>query len=263
MGTNRRLALMIDGDNAQAALLPQMLAEVSKYGVMTIRRVYGDWTEANMKSWKDVLHSYALQPVQQFRYTQGKNATDSALIIDAMDIIYTADVNGVCIVSSDSDYTRLATRIREKNLFVMGIGKNITPPSFVNACDIFVHTENLQPIGDIDLKTEPAASDKTAISDTTPKKKVATNTKTATTSAQSKNLKKLKGLMRTAFDSAVQEDGWATLAAMGDFLRKLDPSFDSRTYGRKSLSQLVADLPDFIELKKDKTNQGGVYIRLK
>jgi len=258
MGTNRRLALMIDGDNAQAALLPQMLAEVSKYGVMTIRRVYGDWTEANMKSWKDVLHSYALQPVQQFRYTQGKNATDSALIIDTMDIIYTADVNGVCIVSSDSDYTRLATRIREKNLFVIGIGKGITPPAFVNACDVFVYTENLQPVSEVDIKTEPSTPGKT-----TKKKTAETSAKDTATSAQLKNLKKLKSLMRTAFDSAVQEDGWAHLGAMGDFLRKLDPSFDSRTYGRKSLSQLVADLPDFIELKKDKTNQGGVYIRLK
>lgn len=258
MGTNRRLALMIDGDNAQAALLPQMLAEVSKYGVMTIRRVYGDWTEANMKSWRDVLHSYALQPVQQFRYTQGKNATDSALIIDAMDIIYTADVNGVCIVSSDSDYTHLATRIREKNLFVMGIGKGMTPLAFVNACDVFVYTENLQPTADGDIKTEASVSSKT-----TKKKVTETTAKDTTASPPLKNLKKLKGLMRTAFDLAAPEDGWSHLGNIGHFLRQLDPAFDPRTYGRKLLSQLVTDLPDFIEVKKDKTNQGGVYIRLK
>ena len=143
MADTRRLALLIDGDNAQASLLEQMIAEVNKYGVVTIRRVYGDWTEPQMKSWKEALHVSALQPFQQFRYTTGKNATDSAMIIDAMDILYTAGVDGFCIVSSDSDYTRLATRIREKNLFVMGIGKATTPRAFVNACDVFVYTENL------------------------------------------------------------------------------------------------------------------------
>src|SRR5258706_10956956 len=118
METNLRLALMIDGDNAQAALLPQMLAEVSKYGTLTICRVYGDWSEPNMKSWKDVLHLYAVQPQQQFSYTKGKNATDIALIIDAMDILHTGTIDGFCIASSDSDYTRLASRIREQNMFV-------------------------------------------------------------------------------------------------------------------------------------------------
>lgn len=143
MTTTRRLAMLIDGDNAQAALLDQMLAETGKYGIITIRRVYGDWTEPQMKSWKQTLNTHALQPVQQFRYTVGKNATDSAMIIDAMDVLYTAGVDGFCLVSSDSDYTRLATRIREKNMFVMGIGKAMTPRAFVNACDVFVYTENL------------------------------------------------------------------------------------------------------------------------
>ncbi len=114
MAVNRRLALLIDGDNAQASLLGEMLAEASKYGLLTIRRVYGDWTEPQLKSWKQVLHTYAIQPVQQFRYTTGKNSTDSAMIIDAMDILYSAGIDGFCLVSSDSDYTRLATRIREK-----------------------------------------------------------------------------------------------------------------------------------------------------
>jgi uncharacterized LabA/DUF88 family protein len=145
MDTTRRLALLIDGDNAQAALLPQMLTEVNKYGMATIRRVYGDWTEPQMKGWKEALNVYALQLVQQFRYTKGKNATDSALIIDAMDILYTAGIDGFCLVSSDSDFTRLATRIREKNLFVMGIGKESTPRPFIDACNVFVYTENLMP----------------------------------------------------------------------------------------------------------------------
>lgn len=255
MATNRRLALMIDGDNAQASLLPQMLAEVSKYGTITIRRVYGDWTEPEMKSWKEVLHSYALQPVQQFRYTQGKNATDSALIIDAMDILYTAGVDGFCIASSDSDYTRLATRIREKNLFVMGIGRSLTPRSFVNACDVFVYTENLQSVADEEVKTEapaPAAPRKR-----TGKKAVKPSADPAQTH--------LKSLFRTAFDSAVQDDGWAHLGAIGAFLRQIDPGFDPRTYGHKQLSQLVQAYPDFIEVRQTKTGSGSaaIYIRLK
>jgi len=142
---SRRLAMLIDGDNAQPSLIDAILAEAGKYGIVTIRRIYGDWTTANMKQWKDTLHVHAIQPIQQFRYTTGKNATDSALIIDAMDILYEGAANGFCVVSSDSDYTRLATRIREKGLFVMGIGRTETPRPFVNACEVFVYTENLAP----------------------------------------------------------------------------------------------------------------------
>ncbi|MDZ4158667.1 MAG: NYN domain-containing protein, partial [Anaerolineaceae bacterium] len=142
---NRRVAMLIDGDNAQPSLIEKMLAEASKYGLVTIRRIYGDWTTSSMGGWKDGLQTYAIQPIQQFRYTIGKNATDSAMIIDAMDILYTGGVDGFCLVSSDSDYTRLATRIREKGFFVMGIGKKTTPRAFVNACDVFVYTQNLMP----------------------------------------------------------------------------------------------------------------------
>ncbi len=257
MATNRRLALMIDGDNAQASLLPEMLAEVNKYGILIIRRVYGDWTEPNMKSWKEVLHNYALQPMQQFRYTTGKNATDSALIIDAMDILYTAGVDGFCIASSDSDYTRLATRIREKNLFVMGIGRNLTPAAFVNACDVFVYTENLQTPAD---STSTEKGDKT---EAVPTLNVKPTTKAGT--ADKKNAAKLEKLFRTAFESAVQEDGWATLAAMGNSLRQLDPGFDPRTYGHKQLTPLVQAHPEFIETQKIKSSGGGeqITIRLK
>jgi len=250
MDTTRRLALMIDGDNAQAALLPQMLAEVSKYGVITIRRVYGDWTTPQLKSWKEVLHTFALKPEQQFSYATGKNATDSALIIDAMDIIYTAGIDGMCIVSSDSDYTRLATRIREKNLFVMGIGRNTTPRAFVNACDVFVYTENLQSIAD-DAGTEVAS---TAL-ESAPLPSVEDATDPAP----------LERLFRTAFDTAVQDDGWSSLAAMGSFLRQLDPGFDPRTYGHKQLSQLVEAYPDIIEVKKVRSKGGTTvyYVRIR
>ena len=141
--SRRKIAMLIDGDNAQSSLLSQMLVEAGRYGMVTVRRIYGDWTTPNMNSWKEVLNFHAIQPIQQFRYTIGKNATDSAMIIDAMDILHNRVVEGFCLVSSDSDYTRLATRIRETGIFVMGIGEKKTPKPFVNACDVFVYTENL------------------------------------------------------------------------------------------------------------------------
>lgn len=138
-----KIAMLIDGDNAQAGLLSQMLVEAGRHGQVTVRRIYGDWTTSSMNSWKETLNFHAFQPIQQFRYTIGKNATDSAMIIDAMDILHANVVDGFCLVSSDSDYTRLATRIRETGIFVMGIGEKKTPKPFVNACDVFVYTENL------------------------------------------------------------------------------------------------------------------------
>lgn len=140
---NCRLAMLIDGDNSQPSLVEKIFTEVTKYGSIIIRRIYGDWTSPNMNGWKGTLHKYAIQPIQQFRFTTGKNATDSAMIIDAMDILYSAKVNGFCLVSSDSDFTRLATRLRENSLLVIGIGKRNTPLAFINACDVFVFTEDL------------------------------------------------------------------------------------------------------------------------
>ncbi len=280
MKTIRRLALMIDADNAQASLVPQILAEVSKHGNITIRRVYGDWTTPQLGSWKEATNTYALKPEQQFGYTTGKNSTDSALIIDAMDIIYSAGVDGICIVSSDSDYTRLASRIREKNLFVMGIGRKITPPAFVSACDIFVFTEDLQAENnetsaaapDVITPTEapkqktpkvPVSTVKTA-TETKQKATPATSTK-STTEAKKKTTPpaKLKQLIQKAFEETAQDDGWAHLGALGASLSHLDPAFDARTYGHKQLSQLLENFPDFIEVKRKGKNGGEVYIRLK
>lgn len=246
---NRLLALLIDGDNAQAYLLPEMLAEINKYGTGIIRRVYGDWTEPQMKSWKEVLHTYALQPVQQFRYTTGKNSTDSALIIDAMDIMYTTEVTGFCIASSDSDYTRLATRIREGNLFVMGIGRSNTPMAFVSACNVFVYTENLQSDDNTlrlsDHGSKPTSSVKSKKED-------------------SNSEKQLYKLFNTAYDLAVQEDGWAHLGAIGSFLRQIDPGFDPRTYGYKQLSQLVEAHKSVIAVKTSGPKDKPIYhIRMK
>jgi len=143
--TESKIALLIDGDNAQPKLIGKILTEASKYGSVTIRRIFGDWTTANMKGWKETLNNNAIQPIQQFRYTIGKNATDSAMIIDAMDILHSDQVDGFCLVSSDSDYTRLATRIREMGYFVLGIGKQTTPKAFINACNVFIYTEILAP----------------------------------------------------------------------------------------------------------------------
>jgi uncharacterized LabA/DUF88 family protein len=237
----RRIAMLIDGDNAQPSLIEKMLAEAGKYGVVSIRRIYGDWTTSQMKGWKGTLNTHAIQPIQQFRYTVGKNATDSALIIDAMDILYTSRVHGFCLVSSDSDYTRLATRIREKGQFVMGIGKKMTPRAFVNACDVFVYTENLTP--------KP----------------------TRGKSADSKKHRSQKPepdprpLLRSAFEMAVQEDGWASLGPLGQYLRQLDPGFDSRTYGYKQLSQLIRAYPNLFKVRSAKQQHGNsiIYVRLK
>src|SRR3972149_4642630 len=185
----RKIAILIDGDNAQSSLLPQMLVEAGRHGQVTVRRIYGDWTTNNMNSWKETLNYHAFQPIQQFRYTIGKNATDSAMIIDAMDILHAGVVDGFCLVSSDSDYTRLATRIRETGIFVMGIGEKKTPKPFVNACDVFVYTENL----------------------VTPKKAVqqrnTNNQRTKKTKNEKEELDPMP-ILSQAFEMAVQQDGW-------------------------------------------------------
>ena len=226
---NRRIAMLIDGDNAQPSLAGKMLVETGKYGLVTIRRAYGDWTTPNMSGWKDTLQTDAIQPIQQFRYTTGKNATDSAMIIDAMDILYEGAVEGFCLVSSDSDYTRLATRIREKGFFVMGIGKKTTPKAFVNACNVFVYVENLT----TDLPAPGLAK---------PQKKAEAAEQAAADPLP---------LLMSAFEMAQQEDGQAILAMVGQHLRQLDPSFDSRTYGYKQLSLLIKAYPKVFSMKGD------------
>lgn len=250
--------MLIDGDNAQPSLLGEMLAEAGKYGLVTVRRIYGDWTTANMGGWKDALHTYAIQPIQQFRYTVGKNATDSAMIIDAMDILYTLRVDGFCLVSSDSDYTRLATRIRENRLFVMGIGKKLTPRAFVNACDVFVYAEN--------LAKPPAPSaprkkfkPKAPVTAATPKQEAEPEPVPETVA---ENAPEFLSLLQRAFDLAVQDDGWAFLGSLGHHLRQLDPSFDPRTYGYKQLSLLVRAHPEIFEVRRQR-GQGTAHIFVK
>jgi uncharacterized LabA/DUF88 family protein len=254
----RKIALLIDGDNAQPSLIGQILAEAGKYGLVTIRRIYGDWTTVNMSGWKNALHDSAIQPIQQFRYTIGKNATDSAMIIDAMDILHGHLVDGFCIVSSDSDYTRLATRIREMGFFVMGIGKRSTPKAFVNGCNIFIYTENLVPRG---REKEARRRDRGGS-----RKGGAKETREESEEREDKGAKfDPVPLLRGAFDMAVHEDGWANLGEIGFYLRQLDPGFDPRTYGFKQLSQLIKSRQSLFEVQSRGDEAGGaaIYIRLR
>lgn len=240
----KKITLLIDGDNAQPSLLGKMLAEAGKQGPITIRRIYGDWTTSNMNGWKDVLNNHAIQPIQQFRYTVGKNATDSAMIIDAMDILHSGSVDGFCIVSSDSDYTRLATRIRESGIFVMGIGRQKTPKAFVNACNIFIYTENLLPQEAPSQKPDASRKKKTASKETSKPDPYP--------------------LLTEAFELAESEDGWAHLSSIGLHLRQLDPGFDPRTFGYKQLSQLIKANPKMFELKyQDDKGPSAVFVKRK
>ncbi len=266
----RKVALLIDGDNAQPSLIGQILAEAGKYGLVTIRRIYGDWTTVNMSGWKSALNDNAIQPIQQFRYTIGKNATDSAMIIDAMDILHGHLVDGFCLVSSDSDYTRLATRIREMGFFVMGVGKRSTPKAFVNGCNIFIYTENLMPKRG-EREREPRRRDrggsgrkggaKEAKEAREPKEEREEPEERAEGSGKFDPVPLLKG----AFDMAVHEDGWANLGEIGFYLRQLDPGFDPRTYGFKQLSQLINSQENLFEVQSRGDEAGGaaIYIRLR
>jgi uncharacterized protein (TIGR00288 family) len=228
--TERRIAILIDGDNAQSSLIERILVEAGKYGNATIRRVYGDWTTSNMKSWKDILNSYAFQPIQQFRYTIGKNATDSAMIIDAMDILNSEQVDGFCLVSSDSDYTRLATRIRESGKLVVGIGRKLTPRAFVSACNVFIYTENLARSEEYKQrqKNQPEKSE-----DLNPQE-----------------LELIEHINQAIDMAGTDDDGWANLSEVGTALRRIDPGFDPRTYGVKQLSQLIKSKKSHFDMKK-------------
>ena len=241
--SRNKIAMLIDGDNAQASLLAQMLVEAGRHGQVTVRRIYGDWTTNSMNSWKETLNFHAFQPIQQFRYTIGKNATDSAMIIDAMDILHTGVVDGFCLVSSDSDYTRLATRIRETGIFVMGIGEKKTPKAFVNACDVFVYTEN--------LVTEKKAVQKQAHAKTGKKK-------------EGKEELDPMPILTQAFEMAVGQDGWAPLAGMGNALYQLDPGFDPRTYGHKQLSRMITNLKERFEMRTQNLDGTSIlYVKMK
>lgn len=214
--SQNRLAVLIDADNAQPSITDGLLSEVAKYGVASVKRIYGDWTTPSLSGWKSVLLEHSIQPVQQFRYTVGKNATDSAMIIDAMDLLYTKRFDGFCLVSSDSDFTRLASRIREEGLLLYGFGEKKTPKAFVSACDKFIFTEVLRFQEDSGAAVKPK------------------------TANELKRDAKLVNLLRSALDAASDESGWAHLGVVGSNIAKQAPEFDPRNYGFGKLGELAS-----------------------
>jgi len=231
----RRLAVLIDADNAQASIIEGLLAEIARYGIASVKRIYGDWTSPHANSWKNALLQHSINPIQQFPYTTGKNATDSMMIIDAMDLMYTRRFDGFCIVSSDSDFTRLAQRLREEGLMVFGFGETKTPKAFVAACDKFVYTEV--------LRTEqepvvPAVAAKKTITVQVGVKAVK-QSKVEKPAAKDSAKKSLPvELIRQAIEKSSDENGWAHLAEVGSYMTKVQPDFDPRLYGHAKLSTL-------------------------
>jgi uncharacterized LabA/DUF88 family protein len=249
----KKIALLIDGDNAQPSLIDKILAEATKYGLVTIRRIYGDWTTVNMSGWKNTLHDNAIQPIQQFRYTIGKNSTDSAMIIDTMDILHGRLVDGFCIVSSDSDYTRLATRVREMGFFVMGVGKRTTPKAFVNACQVFIYTENLAP--KMRAPRKPSTS---------PKGRGQEGREEREAGEEPRPKYDPMPLLKAAFEMAQAEDGWAELGIIGGYLRQLDPGFDPRSFGFRQLSQLIKSFSGLFDLRyQEDEGRTDVFVRMR
>lgn len=241
-----RLAVIIDADNVSAAPIRELIAEISRHGIPTVRRIYGDWTQQNMQQWKNVLHEHAITPVQQYRNTVGKNASDSAMIIDAMDILYAGNVEGFCIVSSDADFTRLATRLREAGLRVLGFGAKHTPRPFVAACEQFIYLEVLTREAPAASAGKPDRRGSEPESGPRPEEAVP---------AGPVSLRTIERELTTIIEDLADEDGWASLGAVGTQLLKQQPDFDPRLYKHAKLSRLVAALPDF-ELGKQESASG-------
>ena len=240
-----KLAVLIDADNTQPFIIEGLLNEIAKYGIASIKRIYGDWTSTNLRSWKERLLEYAIQPIQQFSYTSGKNATDSAMIIDAMDILYSEKLDGYCIVSSDSDFTRLAARLRESGRMVYGFGEKKTPRAFVSVCDKFIYTEILR-----DSQAEEE------------------NDGDKPVSKSKKDLKgdrKLLNLLRNAVDDLADESGWAYLGGVGQKINNRSSEFDPRNYGYKKLGDLFRAITQFETEERPQEHGTGrqVYIRWK
>ena len=236
------LAVLIDGDNASSKVITALLAEIAHYGTASVKRIYGDWTQPNLNAWKAVLLEHSLQPVQQFAYTVGKNATDGAMIIDAMDLLYTNRFAGFCLVSSDSDFTRLAARLREQGVIVYGFGERKTPRSFITACDKFVYFDVLLPPASEHTAT-PQAPAKLS-----PKKQVIDKALTAS--------------LVQAVTTLSPDAEWTHLGAVGSYIAKQMPDFDPRNYGFSKMSELV-EASRLFDIKRDTERQGAVYVRLK
>lgn len=237
--TSPKLVVLIDADNAQPSIIEQLLSEVAKYGTANVKRIYGDWTDPRLRGWKEMLLEHSIQPIQQFGYTKGKNATDSAMIIDAMDLLYTAKFDGFCIVSSDSDFTKLAARIREAGLTVYGFGEQKTPDPFVAACDKFIYTEVLRD----DEETGTQFQRKST-------RELKQNTR-------------LVNLLRNAVKASSDDSGWAHLAPVGSYIAKQAPEFDPRNYGYNKLGELVTatKLFDMEERSVGNGHSKAIYVK--
>ena len=246
MENDIKLAVLIDGDNIPSAYVKEMMEEIAKYGNPTIKRIYGDWTKPILSKWKNLLLENAITPIQQYGYTQGKNATDSAMIIDAMDILYSEKVNGFCLVSSDSDFTRLATRLREAGMKVYGIGEKKTPEPFIVACDKFIYIEI--------LSQDSKENESNITTNRVPKK-----------SQFDKITPKVIRLIQTTISDLADDDGWAFMGDVGSLLQKKQPNFDSRNYGFEKLTPLINSIGKF-EIDQRDSYKGKfklIYVRNK
>ncbi len=245
MEKDLKLAVLIDADNIPSAHVKEMMEEIAKYGNPTIKRIYGDWTKPNLAKWKNLLLENAITPIQQYGYTTGKNATDSAMIIDAMDILYSGKVGGFCLVSSDSDFTRLATRRREAGMKVIGMGEKKTPEPFIVACDKFIYIEILKGMSKEEVPGVPADHNKKDEAD--------------------KITPQILKLIATTIEDLGDDEGWAFLGDVGNLLQKKQPNFDSRNYGFSKLTPLIRSIERF-EIEERETYKGSnklIFVRNK
>jgi uncharacterized LabA/DUF88 family protein len=243
METEKKMAVLIDADNVSDKYIKFIFDEISNHGIPTYKRIYGDWTKPQLASWKSVLLNYSITPIQQYSYTTGKNATDAAMIIDAMDILYSKNVDGFCIVSSDSDFTRLAARLREAGMYVIGMGEKKTPMSFISACEKFKYLEVLAEVSLSSIESNEKQEVKKAMA------------------SKKELIKSIKEIINDSSD----EEGWVFLGEVGDKLNKRYPDFDTRNYGFSKLTPLISSLNQFeIESRKNNNSNSQVnYIRYK
>jgi len=244
MENDKKIAILIDADNVSDKYIKYIFDEISNHGTPTYKRIYGDWTKPQLASWKTVLLNYSITPIQQYSYTTGKNSTDSALIIDAMDILYSKNVDGFCIISSDSDFTRLAARLREAGMYVIGMGEKKTPTPFISACEKFKYLEVLA--GSI---TTDSTGDEMLEKQQQPKEVLA-------------NLGELIKSIKSIIDERSDEEGWIGLGEVGTKLNMRYPDFDTRNYGHSKLSSFILSLNKF-EIEPDKTNKRKLLVRNK
>ncbi len=242
MKTDLNLAVLIDGDNIPSKYIKEMMEEIAKYGIPSIKRIYGDWTKPHLSKWKNILLENAIQPIQQYGYTQGKNATDSAMIIDAMDILYEGKTDGFCLVSSDSDFTRLATRLRESSQKVIGIGEQKTPDPFIVACDKFIYLEILHEEDEDTKRPKNKKQQKRAVQNVTPK---------------------IIKLIRQSIYDCADDDGWAFLGDVGSLINKKQPNFDPRNFGFYKLTPLIDSIGDFTIEERQAPNSRSKHIFVK